>query len=89
MWFLIYCVELWFLIYIYALLFTWKAKNKKKFAVALPSAMTIALAKAGKVAATISQICRVQWPLHSAKKILKKIKNALPSALAVALGKEN
>ena len=63
-----------------------KAKNKKKFAVALPSAMTIALGKAGKIAATISQICRVQWP---AKKILKKIKNALPSALAVALGKEN
>ena len=65
-----------------------KAKNKKKFAVALPSAMTIALGKARKIAATISQICRVQWPLHSAKKILKKIKNTLPSALAVALGKE-
>ena len=65
-----------------------KQKTKKNV-VALPSAMTIALGKAGKIAATISQICRVQWPLHSAKKILKKIKNALPSALAVALGKEN
>ena len=37
-----------------------KQKTKKKFAVALPSAMTIALGKAGKIAATISQICRVQ-----------------------------
>ena len=63
-------------------------QKTKKIVVALPSAMTIALDKARKIAATISQICRVQWPLHSAKKI-KKIKNALPSALAVALGKEN
>ena len=45
-----------------------KTKNKN-FDVALPSAMTIALGKAGKIEATISQICRVQWPLHSAKKI--------------------
>ena len=64
MWFIVYCVELWFLIYIYALLFTWKSKKQKKIVVALPSAMTIALGKARKIAATISQICR----LHSAKK---------------------
>ena len=76
-------------IYIYALLFTWKSKKQKKIVVALPSAMTIALGKARKIAATISQICRVQWPLHSAKKIKKIIINASPSALAVALGKEN
>ena len=42
-------------IYIYALLFTWKSKKQFFFAVALPSAMTIALGKAGKIAATISQ----------------------------------
>ena len=88
-WFLIYCVKLWFLIYIYAPLFTWKSKKQKKIVVALPSAMTIALGKAGKIAATISQICRVQWPLHSAKKILKKIKTGFAECLgAMALGKE-
>ena len=45
--------------------------------------MTIALGKAGKIAATISQAIAL------GKENLKKIKNALPRDLAVALGKEN
>ena len=62
-------------IYICTVVYMEKQKTKtKKFVVALPSAMTIALGKAGKIAATISQICRVQWPLHSAKKIKKNKK---------------
>ena len=37
------------------------------FKFSLPSAMAIALGKSGKLLLLFSQLCRVQWSLHSAK----------------------
>jgi len=56
-----------------------KAKNKKKrnLEVALPSAMTIALGKENLKIKNKKHAFRVQWSLHSAKKIKNKIKNIL------------
>jgi hypothetical protein len=98
---MVYCC--WFIVIYISLLFRWKCKKTKKinFKPPLPSALTIALGKARNWETQVSQLCRLQWQMHSAKRIYLK-KQVLPSAglrhsakifkffslLSVTLGKE-
>ena len=63
-----------------------KTKKKLNFFTSLPSVMTMTLGKAGNLGHEASQLCRVPWARHSAKKIKKK---RFAECLPTALGKEN
>ena len=52
-------------------------QKKLNFFTSLPSVMTMTLGKARNLRHSASQLCRVPWARHSAKKIKK---TALPSA---------